>query len=72
MIQYGKMIVLIGGETMRIPGTLDIRFLIIGLILFTGGIYASQWENMIILATAVTIIGGFLIGLSPVMQLFKK
>ncbi|MFD0769278.1 hypothetical protein ACFQZ1_10380 [Bacillus sp. CGMCC 1.60114] len=57
---------------MRIPGTLDIRFLIIGLILFTGGIYASQWENMIILATAVTIIGGFLIGLSPVMQLFKK
>ncbi|MDM5186102.1 hypothetical protein QUF99_01270 [Bacillus sp. DX4.1] len=57
---------------MRIRGTLDIRLLIIGLILFTGGTYASQWENMVAPATAAAIIGGVLMGLSPVMQLFKK
>ncbi|MBY0600479.1 hypothetical protein [Bacillus bingmayongensis] len=57
---------------MRIRGILSILLLNIGLILFTGGIYASQWENTIVLATVAAIIGGILIGLSPVMQLFKK
>ncbi|MGH1052916.1 hypothetical protein [Bacillus cytotoxicus] len=57
---------------MRIQGTLSILLLIIGLILFTGGIYASQWENTVAPATAAAIIGGFLMELSPVMQLFKK
>ncbi|HEK9103939.1 TPA: hypothetical protein SUB30_005490 [Bacillus pseudomycoides] len=54
---------------MNIRSLLDIRFLLIGLLLFLSGIYASQWSN---LAIIFGIGGGILIGLSVTKKLFKN
>ncbi|WP_169729582.1 hypothetical protein [Ectobacillus panaciterrae] len=54
---------------MSIRSLLDIKLLLIGLLLFLGGIYASQWSN---LAIIIGIGGGILMGLSVTKQLFKN
>ena len=61
------------GEVMSIRNLLDIRLLLIGLLLYLGGIYVSQWSNLATFATLVGIGGGMLMGLSIIIkQLSKK
>ncbi len=57
------------GEVMSIRSLFDIKLLLIGLLLFLGGIYVSQWSN---LAIIVGIGGGIIMGLSATKQLFKN